>query len=67
MLPESFTPVLRFDNSNTGNSGGIFGSDRPNLLRGNAPIGRTRIRAGLREFARALSNSIRRGPKTPQK
>ena len=36
-------------------------------LRGNAPIERTRIRAGLREFARALSNSIRRGPKTPQK
>ncbi len=37
------------------------------FLRGNAPIERTRIRAGLREFARALSNSIRRGPKTPQK
>jgi hypothetical protein len=28
-----FTPILRFDNSNTGNTGGIFGSDRPNLLR----------------------------------
>ena len=30
---QPFTPLLRFDNSNTGNSGGIFGSDRPNLLR----------------------------------
>ena len=28
-----FTPILRFDNSNTGNTGGTFGSDRPNLLR----------------------------------
>lgn len=28
-----FTPILRFDNSNTGNNGGIFGSDRPDLLR----------------------------------
>ncbi len=37
------------------------------FLLGSAPIERTRIRAGLREFARALSNSIRRGPKTPQK
>lgn len=27
------TPVLRFDNSNTGNTGGQFGSDRPNALR----------------------------------
>ena len=26
------TPILRFDNSNTGNSGGVFGSDRPNLV-----------------------------------
>jgi len=25
------TPALSFDNSNTGNTGGIFGSDRPNL------------------------------------
>ena len=30
---QPFTPVLRFDNSNTGNTGGNFGSDRPNLLR----------------------------------
>jgi outer membrane receptor protein involved in Fe transport len=30
---QPFTPILRFDNSNTGNTGGIFGSDRPNLLR----------------------------------
>lgn len=30
---QPFTPILEFDNSNTGNSGGIFGSDRPNLLR----------------------------------
>ncbi len=30
---QPFTPILRFDNSNTGNSGGIFGNDRPNLLR----------------------------------
>jgi len=28
-----FTPVLRFDNSNTGNTGGQFGSDRPSALR----------------------------------
>jgi hypothetical protein len=28
-----FTPLLRFDNSNTGNTGGTFGSDRPNVLR----------------------------------
>jgi hypothetical protein len=26
------TPVIRFDNSNTGNAGGTFGLDRPNLL-----------------------------------
>jgi hypothetical protein len=30
---QPFTPVLRTDNSNTGNTGGIFGSDRPDLLR----------------------------------
>jgi len=30
---QPFTPYLRFDNSNTGNSGGIFGLDRPDLLR----------------------------------
>ena len=30
---QPFTPILRFDNSNTGNSGGIFGSDRPDVLR----------------------------------
>lgn len=29
---QPFTPMLRFDNSNTGNTGGNFGSDRPNLL-----------------------------------
>jgi peroxiredoxin len=38
------------------------------FLRGNAPpIERQPIRAGLREFARAFSNAIRRGAKTPQK
>ena len=39
-------------------------------LRGDAreeSLERTPIRAGLREFARALSNSIRRGLKTPEK
>jgi hypothetical protein len=30
---QPFTPYLRFDNSNTGNSGGIFGLDRPDVLR----------------------------------
>ncbi|MBI1788404.1 MAG: TonB-dependent receptor [Acidobacteria bacterium] len=30
---QPFTPILRFDNSNTGNTGGNLGSDRPNLLR----------------------------------
>jgi Carboxypeptidase regulatory-like domain/TonB dependent receptor-like, beta-barrel len=29
---QPFTPILRFDNSNTGNSGGQTGSDRPNVL-----------------------------------
>jgi hypothetical protein len=29
---QPFTPILRFDNSNTGNTGGNFGSDRPNVL-----------------------------------
>jgi hypothetical protein len=29
---QPFTPVLRFDNSNTGNVGGNVGSDRPNLV-----------------------------------
>jgi outer membrane receptor protein involved in Fe transport len=28
---QPFTPVLQFDNSNTGNTGGNFGSDRPNV------------------------------------
>ena len=40
------------------------------LLRGSArpeTIERTPIRAGLMEFARAFSNAIRRGLKTPQK
>lgn len=30
---QPMTPVLRFDNSNTGNTGGQFGSDRPDALR----------------------------------
>ena len=30
---QPFTPILRNDNSNTGNTGGIFGSDRPDVLR----------------------------------
>ena len=30
---QPFTPLLRFDNSNTGNTGGTFGSDRPDVLR----------------------------------
>lgn len=29
---QPFTPVLRFDNSNTGNSGSPYGSDRPNVV-----------------------------------
>ncbi len=29
---QPFTPVLQFDNSNTGNTGGTTGSDRPNLI-----------------------------------
>jgi outer membrane receptor protein involved in Fe transport len=29
---QPFTPILRFDNSNTGNTGGNFGSDRPNVV-----------------------------------
>ena len=29
---QPMTPVIRFDNSNTGNAGGTFGLDRPNLL-----------------------------------
>ena len=29
---QPFTPVLQFDNSNTGNTGGTFGSDRPNVI-----------------------------------
>jgi hypothetical protein len=29
---QPFTPVITFDNSNTGNTGGSAGSDRPNLL-----------------------------------
>jgi len=29
---QPFTPLLRFDNSNTGNTGGNFGSDRPNVV-----------------------------------
>ncbi|MBM3736013.1 MAG: TonB-dependent receptor [Acidobacteria bacterium] len=30
---QPFTPLLRFDNSNTGNAGSIFGNDRPDVLR----------------------------------
>jgi hypothetical protein len=29
---QPFTPYLQFDNSNTGNIGGVFGLDRPDLL-----------------------------------
>jgi hypothetical protein len=29
---QPFTPVLSYDNSNTGNSGGNFGEDRPNIV-----------------------------------
>ncbi len=29
---QPFTPLLSFDNSNTGNTGGTFGSDRPNVV-----------------------------------
>ncbi len=29
----ALTPALRFDNSNTGNTGGVFGQDRPDVLR----------------------------------
>ena len=29
---QPFTPILSFDNSNTGNTGGTFGSDRPNVI-----------------------------------
>lgn len=29
---QPFTPTLQFDNSNTGNTGGTFGSDRPNVV-----------------------------------
>lgn len=29
---QPFTPILEFDNSNTGNVGGTFGSDRPNVV-----------------------------------
>lgn len=28
---QPFTPILRFDNSNTGNTGGTYGNDRPNV------------------------------------
>jgi len=37
------------------------------FLRGDAaPAARTRVRAGPREFARAIGNMIRRGVKTPE-
>jgi hypothetical protein len=29
---QPFTPILQFDNSKTGNTGGTFGSDRPNAV-----------------------------------
>jgi hypothetical protein len=35
---QSFTPLLQFDNSNTGNTGSSAGSDRPNVV-GNPNIG----------------------------
>src|SRR5207245_6234282 len=38
---QPFTPILRADNSNTGNTGGIFGSDRPDLLRNPALANRS--------------------------
>ena len=34
---QPFTPILQTDNSNTGNTGGTFGSDRPNVV-GNPSI-----------------------------
>jgi hypothetical protein len=34
---QPFTPILQSDNSNTGNTGGTFGSDRPNVV-GNPSI-----------------------------
>ncbi len=35
---QPFTPILEFDNSNTGNTGGNFGNDRPNVV-GNPVLG----------------------------
>jgi hypothetical protein len=35
---QPFTPILRFDNSNTGNTGGTYGNDRPNVV-GNVGAG----------------------------
>jgi hypothetical protein len=35
---QPFTPLLQFDNSNTGNNGGSAGSDRPNVV-GNPTTG----------------------------
>ncbi|BDC48755.1 hypothetical protein F183_A10710 [Bryobacterales bacterium F-183] len=29
---QALTPILRFDNSNTGNTGGTYGNDRPNVI-----------------------------------
>jgi peroxiredoxin len=40
------------------------------FLRGEAAadsVGRVRVRAGLRDFARALANAVRRGLRTPEK
>lgn len=47
--------------STDGVLGYLRGNPRPETLE------RTRIHAGLREFARAFSNAVRRGLKTPQK
>jgi hypothetical protein len=38
---QPFTPLLRFDNSNTGNTGSIFGNDRPDLIGNPRLDGRT--------------------------
>ncbi len=41
---QPFTPILRFDNSNTGNTGGTYGNDRPNVIGDVAPRSGTRDR-----------------------
>jgi hypothetical protein len=37
------------------------------LRDGAPPVARVRVRAGLREFARAFANAIRRGLRTPER